>query len=399
MVSPSDHDCPASLDNFNLTALSRPVSPSFTSVSKAGRARRYVPSPLSGKYSENTNAPSRTISRASSFSGSIMVSGRESRASVALNSGNHTSFTPLPPISSDSSDIRTFLDFTFQSFSLSTAPSIHLNVQSLSSPTLPPLPTLSQPLFSPPSPKPRPVLHVTSLCHPNSPYVPWDSPVRREIFRPLTPDSFASDFSRYSRPFSRSGARAPEPTEIPEAVNGRPRVKMLKVSQSVRNIRRSVKRNVAKCFSHLSLARSKPHDGPAGPSSPTHADDHILLYSPPPSPTMSIDTSNTRSISLWLESCRQDRSLHDVHCMSLEDYERMGSWTDLPEGFVCNLAGCQFHSHRPDTPNSGRFSRCYEPISPYSGDEPTSTNALSTSFHSRSYSTPDVSLQTAGTRQ
>jgi hypothetical protein len=55
------------------------------------------------------------------------------------------------------------------------------------------------------------------MQHPNSPYVPWDPPERWEIFRPPSPVSKVSIVSGcYSRPYSRSGARAPEPTEITE---------------------------------------------------------------------------------------------------------------------------------------------------------------------------------------
>ncbi|THU94835.1 hypothetical protein K435DRAFT_966693 [Dendrothele bispora CBS 962.96] len=320
-----------------------------TPSKQSGRSRRYVPSPLSGKYAENAAA---TFSRTSSFSGSIIV-GRESRSSV--NPGNPTAsppFLPLPPILSEPSvELRSFMDFTFQSFSLSTPPGTRS-----STPAQPPLPSLSQPLFTPPSPKPRPVLQLSTLNHPNSPYVPWDSPVRREIFRPLTPESFVSDFSQYSRPHSRSGARAPEPTELPEAENGRPYSRLPKLSQSIRNIRRSMKRNVvhvAKRITHLSRARSKSLDNlDVLPSSPSYVLDMELPPCPrPSSPCASVDTSNTRSVALWLESRRQDRYSRDLHFISLEDYERRGSWIDLPNGeqYACDVEGCPFHSQLPDT--------------------------------------------------
>ncbi|KIK71215.1 hypothetical protein GYMLUDRAFT_321632 [Collybiopsis luxurians FD-317 M1] len=294
----------------------------------------------------------RSSSRASSFSGSIIIS-RESRPNV--RSSISSSFQALPPILSGSSvHIRSNLDFNFQSFMISQGNTRSRRPSRLNEcpPALPPLPSLSQPLFPPTMEPQRDLLQLPSLRHPNSPYVPWDSPMRRQIFRPLTPESSSDSLSCRSE-VSRSGAHAPEPTEFVD--NG---LKLVKMSRGIRKVHRTVKhvadvakriftrqRNVEQVSSvppHLSI---NPSVAPAG---------RLVPPPYPPSPGVSsFDSSNTRSLALWLDARRQDNlewENDSRHLISLEDYERRGSWIHLAgdRAFVCSNPDCTVHSRRSD---------------------------------------------------
>ena len=86
--------------------------------------------------------------------------------------------------------------------------------------------------------------------HPNNPYVPWQTPARRQITRPLTASNFSLPSGCYSRPLSRSGARAPEPDDVDGS-----RQAMARMSGRWRTIEQHVNVNVRRVtkssFDHL----------------------------------------------------------------------------------------------------------------------------------------------------
>lgn len=213
-----------------------------------------------------------------------------------------TPFQPLPPVLATSPlRIPSFLDLALQSLD-----------------NEPPTPSLTS---EPPSLPPRfrkLSIEIPSVSHPNSPYVPWASPVRRNILRPMTPSSHVSAFSRYSRPYSRTGAMAPEPQEpVPQS-------KLLKLSKSFKNLRKTVKQGVKNV--KRALKKTTKSSGPldaATISPPT------ITFPPPlPSPVASCESSNTTTLAVWLRQCEMNLERATPHPMTLEEYEERGSWRD-----------------------------------------------------------------------
>ncbi|KAJ7492894.1 hypothetical protein FB451DRAFT_1220021 [Mycena latifolia] len=215
-----------------------------------------------------------------------------------------TPYQPLPPVLATSPlRLPSFLDLTIQSLDNEpTAPSLKSE-----------------------SPSPRPIprqlsIDIPSVSHPNSPYVPWASPVRRNILRPLTPASHVSGFSAYSRPYSRSGARAPEPDSPPPTHN-----KFLRLSKSFKNLRRTVKqgvKHVKNVLKKTSKAQSlEAVNVPIRCPSP--------IPPPLPSPVASCDSSNTNTLAVWLRQCEMNVERATPHFMTLQEYEERGSWLDL----------------------------------------------------------------------
>ncbi|KAJ7597216.1 hypothetical protein C8J56DRAFT_919513 [Mycena floridula] len=218
-----------------------------------------------------------------------------------------SSFRPLPLIPPLSS--MQLVDFTFQSFSVS--------------PKLPVLPTLSQPLF--PTQETGDVLHIPSLHHPNSPYYnPLGTSQADPVPRPVFPTSTCS---HYPHRYSCSGAIAPEPVE---SLNHSPTT-LLKMTKSLRSLRRSVSRNASQ------VARRLKSSFIAGSSIHQQQEGWIDLTRSP-----SVASFDSTSIALWLTSRQRDNQETFGQIMTLEEYERAGSWLDLTQ-IGCGLAGCELH--------------------------------------------------------
>ncbi|KAJ7900055.1 hypothetical protein B0H14DRAFT_3765870, partial [Mycena olivaceomarginata] len=220
-------------------------------------------------------------------------------------------FQPLPPVLATSPlHLSSFLDDI-------TPHSLH------NEPTAPSLTSET--------PSPQRVFHqlsieIPSVSHPNSPYVPWPSPVRRNILRPLSPSSQVSRFSDYSRPYSRSGARAPEPQEEPHYIV--PHNKFLRLSRSFKNLRKTVKQSVK----HVKNALRKTSKAKSPEASVEVAVPPIRYQSPTPplpSPVASCESSNTNTLADWLRECEAKVERATPHFMTLEEYEERGSWMDL----------------------------------------------------------------------
>ncbi|KAG5221543.1 hypothetical protein IMY05_C4378001700 [Salix suchowensis] len=172
---------------------------------------------------------------------------------------------------------------------------------------------------------------IPAFSDPNSPYVPWAPSDREEVLQPLptTPSSPSSGLvSADSRPYSRSGARAPEPTHRPEVDSRRVNL----VRRSWRSVQQVVKKSVRRvvkrigCFSH-SRRTSSPQ--------PSLEPEWEQVSPPIPgsrstSPRRSSVTSiETNSLATWLAERRRQSLEHDglwERRMSLAEYERMGSW-------------------------------------------------------------------------
>ncbi|KAJ6519553.1 hypothetical protein C8R45DRAFT_951879 [Mycena sanguinolenta] len=226
-----------------------------------------------------------------------------------------TPFQPLPPVPATSPlRLSSFLDDILP-HSLHNGPN---------APSPPPSPKsespLPQPLF------PQLSIEIPSVSHPNSPYVPWSSPVRRNILRPLTPSSQVSRYSRYSRPYSRSGARAPEPQE-PDSPPAHNHNRFLRLSRSFKNLGRTVKRSVKHVKN--ALRKTSKARSPEVVAEVVVPEIHSPIPPSLPSPVESSESSNTNTLAEWLQECEAKVQRATPHFMTLEEYEERGSWIDL----------------------------------------------------------------------
>jgi hypothetical protein len=216
---------------------------------------------------------------------------------------------------------------------------------------------------------------MPTLQHPNSPYVPWASPIRREFLRPLTPSTIASGTHRHSTPLPDSyTARSPTPQQ--------PRYDRKREGlTSWRHIGRFVKQNVGQVAKRLTrlakplsptrtrmvLARNRSQSTPSltprihFQTDSTGDPSHTL--SPPRSPfagarsrspsRTSMMSTDTNSLALWL-AARQRHNMEQLEApleLTLEEYELMGSWLDIAgetkahdQELDCGVLGCEIHS-------------------------------------------------------
>ena len=274
------------------------------------------------------------------------------------------------------SPLRTsFLDFSLHSVpplpeSHSTAtPPIHLSVLPQGS-LVQDQPKSAD--VTPPKIHDEPFL-IPAFQHPNSPYVPWAPPLRRRILQPFPPGSRSSVLSNsYSRPVSRSGARAPEPTETFEPTRTLPK--------NWKQLRQTISKGVNRVMAHFATLKwSFLVKRPASPStaisyagnSPVISQDDPFFpenYSPLPiSPlatltqrriftqsTVSLASSDSATLAAWLSArqraSHEERDYDPASMMSLEEYERLGSWLELSgdrksEGkWVCSVPECEIHA-------------------------------------------------------
>jgi len=292
------------------------------------------------------------------------------------------SFRPLPPMP-ESSPLRTsFLDFSLHSSTplpeayseakLSAAPSsvspkrscVNLTRDQSKCVNAASLEIHDEPFLIP------------AFQHPNSPYVPWAPPIRRRILKPFMSGSRGSVLSSgHSRPVSRSGARAPEPAETPE-----PPQRLNPAPKGWKQFRQTISYSFHRVTAHFGALKppftSKKIISSCTPpldAMQTHSISHedtffIANYSPSSisplavlsgprifTPSIaSLASSDSTTLAAWL-AARQRVSL-DVRdydpgsLMTLEEYERVGSWLDLSgdgrvDGkWVCGVPGCEVHA-------------------------------------------------------
>ncbi|EPQ60877.1 hypothetical protein GLOTRDRAFT_135480 [Gloeophyllum trabeum ATCC 11539] len=224
----------------------------------------------------------------------------------------------------------------------------------------PPVPSKSQEIHNEPYDIPIPE-------HPNSPYVPWPSPVRRRIVhRKPSHASVASGscsavtIRRNSSTYTRSGARAPEPPELDDqysvvgapscmdGIKGKGKVQALKLKRSFKNLKRAVAKKVSilsKPITQFHCHHGPRSDTPPMPSyqgTPPVLD--IRAFTPPSSASdLSVashpSSAGSRSLAEWLSERRRESLELDLERdeqeedgrwgMTLDEYERNGSWLEL----------------------------------------------------------------------
>ncbi|KAL1677678.1 hypothetical protein EV122DRAFT_290943 [Schizophyllum commune] len=141
-------------------------------------------------------------------------------------------------------------------------------------------------------------LNMPAFTHPNSPYVPWSSPIRRQICRPFfSSESVAPRPSVSVSTRTRSGACAPEPTFTP------PRRKLVtaRLSWGLKALQSSMQRKMRGAAKKLRRSRADQWRK-AGV-----ADQHVAVPTWSDGSTMSLESVDSASLEEWLAS----RNSHD----------------------------------------------------------------------------------------
>jgi len=199
-------------------------------------------------------------------------------------------------------------------------------------------------------PEPPEVIHIST-----DPYSPWPSPVRRH-FIPHSDGSF-SHISRYSRPESRSGARAPDPpsrrTSLGTIGCNFP------VVRRVRRLTRNVGLFTRRIYALKTILRKIRRREPVISRSPTPqlprrrsvrvSRSSITSFIQNRSLRTSISSALSSSLQRWLETRNQlayEKSSNHVS-ITISQYEQRGSWlTDDWRG----IHHCDVHSTPPQSP-------------------------------------------------
>jgi hypothetical protein len=195
------------------------------------------------------------------------------------------------------------------------------------------------------------------------PYSPWPSPVRRHVL-PRSDDSF-SRISRYSRPESRSGARAPDPpsrrTSLGTIGCNFP------VARRVRRLTRNIGLFTRRIHALKTILRKVHRREPAISRSPTpqlprrrparaSRSSSITTFIQNRSLRTSISSVLSNTLQLWLEVRNQlayEKSPDHVS-ITISQYERRGSW--LSDDW-CGVRHCDVHSTPPRSPGKSVADR------------------------------------------
>lgn len=285
------------------------------------------------------------------------------------------SFRPLPPLPSASAlQLPSFLNFSTPSLTSLADPHPRPSITSLPASAL---------LRSPsPVASSRPVIvyetgnnkviespqWIPAFHHPNSPYVPWSSPVRRRILPSPSPFPPSPDCS--SSPFIRTGAVAPEPwtsSTFSQAHNKSRKERLLSSWKSFKN---SIKKGVKTVISRIGKSRAplkticisrdvhSTYDvidtTTVQPNLTSNVIPSILAKthnsSGPRDSLASFVSSDSTTLAAWLAERRITASYvinNTAREMSMEEYELMGSWLDLRHcggSWVCGVQDCEMHS-------------------------------------------------------
>ena len=264
-------------------------------------------------------------------------------------------FRPLPPLPEPSTlQLPSFLNFSTQSFadppprrstaSLPASALLRVSPSPVASSRRVVARKTNKKVFEGPQ-------WIPAFHHPNSPYVPWSSPVRRRILPPPSPVCPSS-------PCTRSGAVAPEPWASSTFSQTHIKSGKERLSGSWKSFKNSIKKGVKTVVSHIGRSRT---------SLRTLCTSHDMLYTyddtdiqpyltsnamahGPRDSLASFVSSDSTTLEAWLAERRATASRvvdNTPREMSVEEYERMGSWLDLrhcDEGWVCGVQDCDMHT-------------------------------------------------------
>lgn len=189
------------------------------------------------------------------------------------------------------------------------------------------------------------------------PYSPWPSPVRRH-FMSRSDGSF-SRVSRYSRPESRSGARAPGPPSHRTSLGtiGCNLPGIHRVRRLARNFRLFTQRMYALRTLLRRAHRSRPVIPPT-PTTPLHRRTSTTITSSIQSRSTRTSTSSalTNTLQRWLEARNQHTygKSPDHLSITISQYERRGSW--LADDW-CGIQYCDVHASPSHSPRKSTTDR------------------------------------------
>ncbi|KZP32380.1 hypothetical protein FIBSPDRAFT_925305 [Athelia psychrophila] len=408
----SQFDSLAGLDSMILLVRSHPTPTLSTSVTLDGESYVFVPkrgkkfaatrTPLANK-SNTINSPALNTGpfnkpdvSFSIYSDNINESIDSVQASRQSTVPKPHSFRPLPPMVASSPLKTSFLDLSIPANSPIPESQFEASLSVLPSPQNSPSRSRAEDVLAGTTSSGRSrkshneKFLVPAVQHPNSPYVPWTPPVRRRII-PYSAAS-ASVVSDYSRPFSRSGARAPEPTATPEPKNkGWKLVKQTiskRVGRMVNRVGRlrspSAMQRPATYLPAITsrAAHAKSISEDVNFSSAHHptpqASTHYLI-----SPSLaSLASSDSTTLERWLEARQEEEDPQPESTMSIADYEARGSWLNLADkktggNWSCRVPGCEVHAQQ-EVSSEGQvttldFSPMAESIDEHSSATPSTS--------------------------
>ncbi|KAG6845972.1 hypothetical protein H0H87_011020 [Tephrocybe sp. NHM501043] len=200
------------------------------------------------------------------------------------------------------------------------------------------------------------VVDIPRSMHPNSPYVPWTPEIRREILRPLVEPSPVADF--YACRYSRTALLPPQPSPL-DAHRAQSKPKLTKLPESLKNLTFSIGRNLHQVMKRISKYK-KPESSTR--LFATGSLGHVGCSN-------SFESTDSTSLSTWLHDRKRIRLEFEKKTslkeMTLDEYEAMGSWIQLPQPSLTNAhlleAASDVCSGSP--PQLGGWSRSLSPFS------------------------------------
>lgn len=296
-------------------------------------------------------------------------------------------FRPLPPLPSASTlQLPSFLNFSTQSLASVVDPPSRRSTASLPTSVL--FRASSSPAASSRHVVTRKIKNkkvfegpqwIPAFHHPNSPYVPWSSPVRRRILPPPSP--LPPSPVCLSSPHIRSGAVAPEPWGSSTSSQAPKRSRKERLSGSWKSFKNSIKIGLKAVVSPLRKPRKSLRtlcinqdmlrtyddvdtttvvpDLTSNAMRSALAKTHIRGSH---DSLASFVSSDSRTLAAWLAerraaaSCVIDNTPRE---MSVEEYELMGSWLDLRHcdgGWVCGIQDCDMHTAGGSPHAASRYS-------------------------------------------
>ncbi|KAG5353267.1 hypothetical protein C0989_009002 [Termitomyces sp. Mn162] len=168
------------------------------------------------------------------------------------------------------------------------------------------------------------------VMHPNNPYVPWTSEMRREYLRPSPSYSRCVDFGA-----SKSSSIVLLSEPIASSVNHRSSgalSKRTRLSASLRTLASTIGKNLKQVAKRMSK-----YNGPSLTLDTTLEP----AFFPSILSSNSSESMDATTLSTWLSDRQHKQTEYEktsTEEMTLDEYELRGSWTHLPRSSLMNVA-------------------------------------------------------------
>ncbi|KAG8219963.1 hypothetical protein J3R82DRAFT_968 [Butyriboletus roseoflavus] len=370
---------------------------------KKQKPQRETRPPLADKTASNNLAPRPPHPTSSMFLHALSTAGEvkflrpnDSSSPRVPCSPDIPSFRPLPPLPSASTlQLPSFFSLSTQSFAsvvdqpprqsiASLPPSVLFRVSSspvASSRHVVARKIKTNKVFEGPQ-------WIPAFHHPNSPYVPWPSPVRRRILPPPSP--LPPSPVCLSSPCIRSGAVAPEPWASSIFSQAPKKSGKERLSSSWKSFKNSIKMGLKAVVFRLGKSRKSPRRLCISQDMLRTYDDTDTTAIVPDSTSnamrsalakthirgscdslASFVSSDSRTLAAWLAerrataSCIIDGAPRE---MSVEEYELKGSWLDFrhcDEGWGCGVQDCDMHTAGGSPHGASKYSDVLRTAMPF----------------------------------